>query len=195
MRSCGFYKHVILFILILNIGLLSSCYEKKETEKNNYTEFRDEMKNKNSNIYEFLPALDSEDSIDDMYLYYSDKDFLDSFYVVYLNCLYLKERYLLEYQRVLKLSDENDVVVNSEYFNCESILMDAQIDTQLSSITYLRYKYVLFNEDENRVVYVMAFEKGENLQTANIPMEYVPKEDRELIRKTGDRKTGDGSLY
>ena len=38
------------------------------------------------------------------------------------------------------------------------------------------FSYVLFDEDENRIVYVLIFEKGEEINIETIPKAYLPKE-------------------
>lgn len=177
-----FYRITTLFILVLSISLLSSCYETQVTKRNEYTEIRSKMQIKDSSIYEFLPEIVNNDDVKDMYFYYSDKDFLDTMYAIYLNCVFSKEKYATEQQRLTELYNEADVIADPGIFDCKSIIIEMQTEANNSTLTYLRYTYVLFYENESRIVYVKVFEKGDHFEWKNIPSEYMP------------RKTGDGSL-
>lgn len=166
-----YQKKWILFWIILNSMLLTSCYEVNTDQKTDYTEFRNEMQKKNDFIYQVLPILNDESVVEDVYLYYSDRDLLDSFYTVYLNCIFSEEKYTLEYERLQSLSGEEGNILSFEY---ESIVFYYYME--FGSVDMVDFSYVLFDEDENRIVYVLIFEKGEEINIETIPKAYLPKE-------------------
>lgn len=180
---------ICLAIFLLIVVLFRSCYHQETENTQDYYAFRQEMQDKSKTIYDMLPALNDEDCIEDMYLFYSDWDFIDSFYTVYLNCQYSEQEYKNEEMRIAALfSDEQVLVKNSDLFDYPSLMHRDYFDFDLNGmIGMMTYEYVLFDESEFRVVYVTLFDKELNGKSTNIPEEYLPKELNELRRSAANR--------
>ena len=154
--------------------MLTSCYHYKSDVSSDYGEFRIDMKSKAKGIYDFLPDLENEDVIKDVFMYYSDADLIDSFYTVYLNCQYSEEEYNKEKERLEKVLKGANVDSNS--FELPSIVADEYMNGEYPyNSVYMRYSYALFDEDEFRIIYVEFFDKELNGYSTNIPEEYLPK--------------------
>lgn len=177
----------LVFVLLILVLSISSCIDIDTDNKNNYEEFLNVMSSRSEYIYDIIPKLD-ENAIDDLYLFYSDKDLLDSFYSIYINCCYSDEDYESELLRISSLSDKYDFdTEKSNEFDLDAKILDYNIDIsvykspiRLIQNSYILFShilcsYILFDDNSNRVVYVMIFEKDLDGKSLNIPEIYLPK--------------------
>jgi len=173
------YKKKICSIMVclIIILLFTSCYHFESEHVNEYDEFYQNMQEKNDYIYGFLPLLEDNECIDDMYLFYSDRDLLDSYYTIYLNCKYSEKEYRNEEKRITELFVDEDLLVkNSDSFDYESLMYSNLFVRDSSGIGIMDYQYVLFSESDFRIVYITFFDKELNGKSINIPEKYLPKE-------------------
>lgn len=185
---------VPLFLII--IFMFNSCYHFETSLESQYDTYYQKLQEASPLVAEFLPESISEDCIEDMYIFYSDRDLLDSYHTVYLNCKYTEEEYLNEKNRISELYvDEDLLVVNSEQFTYESLMYGdtlsyekIQVGDLYNSIRamLMDFEYVLFDENEFRVVYVSFFDKELYGKSTNIPEEYLPKDLVDLRREGND---------
>lgn len=170
------YKKILMCISLLFLSLLmTSCYSIETKECDSYSVFWNKMQKERTSISTMMPELTNSDYIQEVYLYYTDIDPLETCYVVYLNCLYSDEQYAEEYKRLKDLTDEYSVI-NSPSFTLSSIELDNYLMISPKGDIYIRYCYFLLDNDKKQVVYVMAFESGKKLHIENIPTEFLPKE-------------------
>ncbi len=178
-------KKVSIFVTFLCIcGLFTSCVYVNTTDGSEYTSLLADMKNTSKSVYSFFPEV-ADDCIDDLFLYYSDYDILDSVYSIYVNCEFTKEQYNAEKERVRELMSqwENLLEEDTDSFAFPSLSLERMLEFNNSQAGVVRYKYVLFNEIENRIVYVMIFEKELYGKSCHIPDDYLPKELVALRRR------------
>ena len=171
-------KKCILTVICLSIViLLASCAQYEVEQQDEYKEFYQKMEKKKNRMFEFFPSPENQDCIEDMYLFYSERDLIDTYYTCYLNCKYDEEEYCREEKRITELfTDENLLIKNSESFEYESLSYSEQLDHDILGVSYLRYEYVLFIESEYRIVYITFFDKELYGKSVNIPEQYLPKE-------------------
>ena len=181
-------KIILLFItLSILICFLTSCYQLESKNIAEYQSFYAEMDKRESFIYELFPNLKEQNSIKGMYIYYDDKDLIDSCYAVYLDCEYTEEMYNTEIARLSELSDYEDLVIkNSNSFNYNSfVYTDILYSNSYVDSGTARYDYALFDKSRFKIVYVSIFEDELNGKSSNIPEEYLPIE---LIEARGDKR-------
>ena len=173
MKKSGF-----LVLVICMAVLLTGCYHIETTDVQKYSEFYQQMNEQGHSIGRNIPKPTDTLNIEEMYLYYSDWDLVDSMYTVYVNCTYTAEEYEqakdAAYATAIKWeAPKND----SSSFDCESIVGD-----QLNEISRggtNQYCYILFDDADRRIVYVDLFEDALKRTSKNIPQEYLPKELRD----------------
>ena len=170
-------KWALVLICLSFVLLFVSCphYEVDQVEE--YKEFYQKMSKSTSPIFDVFPSPENEQCIEDMYLFYSERDLLDTYYTGYLKCKYDSEEYYREEKRIKDLyTDEVLLDKNSDSFEYESLIYDDILSRDDDGVSYLRYEYVLFIESEYRIVYVTFFDKELNGKSVNIPEKYLPKE-------------------
>lgn len=169
-----------LFFIIVCLGfvlLFVTGYHFESTQTVEYNAFHQDMQEKNEYIYKLLPVLKDDKYIEDMYLFYSDRDLIDSYYTVYLNCRYSEKEYRTEKTRISELFESDGYLIkNSSLFNYESLMGTHRFFHDSSDVDLMNYEYVLFSESDYRIVYVTFFDKELNGKSINIPKMYLPKE-------------------
>lgn len=175
---------VLTFCLIIAV-FLTSCYHFESNQTTEYQEFYQKLKENKKQIYNFFPIINDKESIQEVYLFYNDRDLIDTYYTIYLNCNFSKDDYQKEKDRIAKLFEDKDLLVeNSDSFEYESLMYDSTLyPSKYGDIDLMSYEYALFLEDEQRIVYVAFFDKELNGKSINIPKEYLPKELLELRDK------------
>lgn len=171
-------KKFLCVILSIVLGFtLPGCYFQDADNSEEYSSFLQEIEEKNDTIYSILPKNDKIDFVQDVYLYYSDFDMIDSLYSIYVNCIYEQDTYVEETQRVLEVTNQWEFVKeNVDSFDYNSIVINQYLDFDDSQIGMMDYSYVLFDDNDYRIVYVFILEKELNGMSMNIPNEYLPKE-------------------
>lgn len=169
-------KCALALICLSCVFLFVSCphYEADQVEE--YKEFYQKIEKK-SPIFDAFPSPENEQCIEDMYLFYSERDLFDTYYTGYVNCKYDSEEYYREEKRITELfTDEDLLVKNSDSFEYESLVYGERLARDSDGVSCLNYEYVLFIESEYRIVYITFFDKELNGKSVNIPEEYLPKE-------------------
>lgn len=169
----------ILLVLALLCIFLSGCYEIDSNEKTDYPQFYEKMRTVMPTTYAMLPAPECIESIDDIYLYYSDYDLLDSYYTIYLECSFVPETYSTEKQRIIDEAKQYDFAVyNADVFSYDSVYIDQSIEHDSDGLLAIQISYVLFDSENSRIIYVDTFEEGRKYEwnTAHIPDKYLPKD-------------------
>ncbi|MBR2724767.1 MAG: hypothetical protein IKB72_04955 [Ruminococcus sp.] len=175
-------KRILSIILILAVTLcFSACYKIDSNSKSDYSAFYDKMGSILPETQSMFPHPEVMESIDDIYLYYSDYDLLDSFYTIYLECSFTSESFETEKQRVH--NECGPALLNSDSFSYESEYIEQFIEQDSDSFTNIQLSYVLFDKENNKIIYVATFEKAyeSKLKTSNIPSKYLPKELNKLL--------------
>ncbi len=67
---------------------MTSCYSLETVDSNEYISFLNKIKSSHPTNYGALPKLEDIGCIEEMYLYYTDKEIIDTMYTIYLNCVY-----------------------------------------------------------------------------------------------------------
>ncbi len=180
-------KKLMIFPLCVMILLcMTSCYHFESNEKSDYNTFKEDLYKVNDYIYSYLPTIENDDVIDEVYLFYSDWDLLDSFYTTYVNCVYSEEEYQKEKDRLTELfADDQYLSDEALTLNYPSLMHENSIDTSHGFLgdevlDMMKLNYVLFDEENFRIVYITIFDKELNSKSVNIPEEYLPKELVEL---------------
>ena len=173
------YVRRMLFCIAILLSVtcaFTACYYCETTEPEEYVAFYNQMKNANTQLDVFLPPLENDDPIDDMYLFYNGRDLIDTYHTVYLNCHYTEEVYHQEKERMVQFcNDENLLIKDSNSFDMPSLMYGEGFFGDTTSMI-LDYTYVLFDEAELRIIYITFFDKEINGEYTNIPEEYLPKE-------------------
>ena len=167
-------KKIIWFAvsMCVFIFLFNGCYNIETSNAKRYHSFYNKMERKHPGIYERLPDPQGV-QLEEVYLYHWDLDLIDTSYMIYLNCVYdNEEEYTTEKKRQYKLGEEwEHTQYNSASFDYESIVREQTI------YEYERhFDYVLFDDDEQRIVYVYMFDFDRKFE--NIPQKYLPDELR-----------------
>ena len=167
----------IIAIILSMVFLLTGCYKLESENLAEYSEFRNKMQKTETYIYNFLPDNKTVSTFDDLYLFYNSRDLIDNYHTIYLNCTFSKENFQLEKERISALfSDLEYRIENSESFDCESLMYENTLIYDSTESGLFEYEYVLFFEDELKIVYVTFFDKKIHGNSTNIPQEYLPKE-------------------
>ena len=178
-------RKIVFFMLVLTLILcISSCYYyESDTDYETFI-----TKNAGKAACQFLPDIKYSDNIIDMYLFYSDRDLIDTYHTFYVKCKYSESQYNDEKERIKALfTDEDFLEVNSDSFYFESMLYGNVFDWEKSEIMekifdseelygIMEYEYVLFDRENLQIIYVSFFDKELNGKSTNIPKEYLPKE-------------------
>ncbi len=176
-------KKFIFSITALFLALsLCACYEIDSTDSSDYAAFY-EKSSELSLQCDFLPLPTNIESFDDILLYYSDYDLIDSYHTIYLNCNFTDKNYEIEKQRALDYGKNYDFTIyDSDSFNLNSIYINT-LDCNQTELHHIYISYILFDDASNKIIYVMIFEEGNSTQdssvfskSSNIPNEYLPKE-------------------
>lgn len=166
----------IIFSIIFSCAL-SSCYYQNTDIIKEYSSFLRKIDEKDKSMYSLLPKNDKMDYIQDIYLYYSDFDMMDSMYAIYVNCLFEQNMYIKETQRILEITEQWDFVEeNVDSFDYDSVVIDQVFYFDNLNMGLMNYSYVLFDDNNSRIVYVFIFEKQLDGMSMNIPSDYLPKE-------------------
>ena len=161
-------RYILLMLLLCVVALiLNGCYYIETTNVKRYAAFYAEMEEADPIMHTWLP--DPEDlQIEDMYLFRSDYDLLDTFYTVYVNCVFDDVSYQTEKDRQYSLARYDEFATyNLLAFDYESIAYNVSLDKSKKHIDY-----ILFDDAENRIVYVFAFFMDDRYE--NIPAKYLP---------------------
>lgn len=178
-------KKVLLSVTAFFLALsLCACYEIDSTNADDYAAFY-----KNSSDIalqsDLLPLPENIESFDDIMLYYSDYNLIDSYHIIYLNCNFSDENFEIEKQRALDYGKTYDgTIYNSESFSYDSVSINTLLPTDFDfeRLKHIYVSYALFDKENNKIIYVMIFEEGSNVfgKSSAIPDEYLPKELVEL---------------
>ena len=132
-----------------------------------------------------LPVPDSYSRIDDIYLYYSDNHLLDSYYTIYLECVFAPEKFEAEKQRVIDDAKQyHFTLYNSDSFSFESVYINQVLEHNSDEFIAIQISYALFDDENNKIIYVDSFEEGPKSEwkTAYIPDKYLPSDLISLIK-------------
>ena len=180
-------KKLICILLILSFLciLLTGCYRIDSKSQTDYPDFYKKMSTVMPTAYAMLPAPDSMESIDDIYLYYSDYDLIDSYYTIYLECSFTSDQYEIEKQRVTDNASQYDFTLyNSESFSYDSVYINQCIEHDSSGFLVIQISYTLFDNKNCKIIYVATFEEGTKSEwkTSYIPDKYLPGNLVDLIK-------------
>ena len=176
-----FYRPLLLVLAIAIATMFFGCYYVESREFEDYNSFLTDMELKAKDIHSFLPKLENDKFVDDMYFRFTEYDIFDSTYIVYLKCTYDAETFNKELQR---LKSEYPLAENSDSFDYNAIAIEGENDvyhfnsesTDNENI-YAKYTYALYDESTAQIVYITIRTKGENkMLIDNIPSQYLPKE-------------------
>ncbi|MDD5923735.1 MAG: hypothetical protein PUC88_02970 [Clostridia bacterium] len=154
-------KRFINFLLVLSIlcVFLTGCYQIDSKSKTDYSDFYKKMRTVMPTTYAMLPLPGSMESIDDIYLYYSDYDLIDSYYTIYLECSFSDEKYETEKQRVIDDAKQYDFTLyNSETFSYDSVYVSQGIVQDSDGFLAIQISYTLFDDENSKIIYVDTFE-------------------------------------
>ena len=168
-----------LLVLLLLCVSLTGCYKIDSKSKTDYPTFYEKMSTVMPTTYSSLPAPQDIESIDDIYLFYSDYDLIDSYYTIYLECSFSDKKYEIEKQRVIDDAKQYDFTLyNSESFSYDSVYVNQCIEHNSDKYIAVQVSYALFDDNNSKIIYVDTFEEGTKNEwnTAYIPDKYLPKE-------------------
>lgn len=188
-KRCFMKKPLLSLFTICIILLFCGCYKIDSTSSQDYANFY----KKSDEIAlqcDFLPLPENVKDFEDVLLYYSDYDLLDSYHTIYLNCNFTDENFQTEKQRALNYGENYDFTVyNSDSFALDSIYINT-LDCEQKELHHIYISYVLFDDKNNKIIYVMIFEEGDKNRSGGvfnkssaIPDEYLPKELLEYKNK------------
>lgn len=125
-----------------------------------------------------LPVPDSYSRIDDIYLYYSDYHLLDSYYTIYLECVFAPEKFEAEKQCVIDDAKQFFTLYNCDAFFYDSVYVSQGINHREDGFLAIHISYVLFDAQNHKIIYVDTFEEGIDVawKTAYIPDKYLPSD-------------------
>lgn len=173
-------KRAVAVMVLLMITLsLSGCYQIESRDQNDYAAFYQKMETVLPATYSMLPPPDAMESIDDIYLYYSDYDLLDSYYTIYLECSFAPEAYETEKQRVLEDAEQYlYACYNDNSFHYDSVYINQVVEREEDGFLAIMVCYTLFDEENGKIIYVDTFEEGRksDWRTTYIPEQYLPAE-------------------
>lgn len=178
-------KFKFLNLLIIPF-ILTGCYYIESTNSNDYVMFYRKLEEIMPMTYSMLPALENIKNIDDIILYYSDYDLIDSYYTIYLECTFEQEQFKEEKQRLNDFVKESEVaeiaIYDSNEFNYSSIYINQDIHSDTDDFAVIYVSYVLFDDINNKIIYVDIFEEGgiANGRSISIPEKYLPRKLLEL---------------
>lgn len=174
-----------LLVLSLLCTSLTGCYKIDSKSKTDYPTFYEKMSTVMPTTYSSLPDPQDIESIDDIFLFYSDYDLIDSYYTIYLECDFSSEKYELEKQRVIDNAKQYDFTLyNSDLFSYDSVYIDQYIEYDSYGFIAIQVSYALFDDENNKIIYVDTFEEGtkKECKTSYIPEKYLPSDLIDLIK-------------
>ena len=174
----------MVLICVFCVGL-SGCAHIDTDKIEDYGSFLQTMKDMNSGEYPYLPSAEYLDCMEEVVLYYSDYDLLDSFYTIYVNCVYTPEDYKKEEQRLLELSENGSLSYDADSFCHEAIVLSKTFESD-EELSVMVYDYFLFDQDASRIVYVSLFDKELRRRHYNIPSEFLPSELVSFMEQKAD---------
>ena len=172
MKKVSWKKLIWVVVLVcVFIVLFKDCYNIETSNVKRYKSFYNKMEKEIPYVHEVLPN-PQDLQLEEVYLYHWDMDLLDTTYVVYLNCIYDDHKeYEAEKMRQRKLGRQWPATkFDSASFDYESV-----VSGEPSGVD-IYYDYVLFIDDECRIVHVHMFDMKDKHK--NIPYKYLPKELR-----------------
>lgn len=180
-------KRFIRSLLILSVFCISltGCYQINSKSHADYPDFYEKMSTVMPATYSMLPNPEDVKSIDDMYLYYSDYDLLDSYHTIYLECSFSSEKYETEKQRIIDDAKQyHFTLYNSDSFSFESVYINQVLEHNSDEFIAIQISYALFDDENNKIIYVDSFEEGTKSvwKTAYIPDKYLPSDLISLIK-------------
>ena len=180
-------RKFISFLLVLSLLCISltGCYQIDSNSTTDYPNFYKKMSTIMPTTYSSLPSPESIESIDDIYLYYSDYDLIDSYYTIYLECGFSSEKYELEKQRVIDNAKQYDFTLyDSDLFSYDSVYINQYIEYDSYGFIAIQVSYALFDDENNKIIYVDTFEEGtkKECKTSYIPEKYLPSDLIDLIK-------------
>ena len=179
-------KKLICVLLVLSFCIsLTGCYYIDTKKEADYPDFYNKMSSIMPTAYSMLPNPEDIESINDIYLYYSDYDLIDSYYTIYLECSFSSEKYETEKQRVIDDAKQYDFTLyDSDLFSYNSVYINQCIIHDSDGFIAIQVSYALFDDENNKIIYVDTFEEGTNIEwkTSYIPEKYLPSELIDLIK-------------
>ena len=171
-------KLIYALLVLLHLSItLTGCYQIDSKSKTDYPDFYKKMSTVIPDTHSMIPNPENVESIDDIYLYYSDYDFIDSYYTIYLECSFSAKNYEKEKQRVIDDAKQYDFTLyNSDSFSYDSVYINQYIEHNSDEFITIQISYALFDNEEYKIIYVDTFEEGikSELKTLNIPKKYLP---------------------
>lgn len=132
---------VLYLVLLLLCISLTGCYQIDSKSKTDYSDFYEKMSTVMPTTHAALPSPNCIESIDDIYLYYSDYDLIDSYYTIYLECSFSSEKYETEKQRVIDNAKQYDFTLyNSDSFSYDSVYINQCIQWDLEEFFHKIFK-------------------------------------------------------
>ena len=172
-------KFLSVLIALLLMLSLCGCYEIDSTNQDDYAAFY-EKSDEIALVSDLLPLPENIESFDDILLYYSDYDLIDSYHTIYLNCNFSDENFETEKQRAIDYGNElsDFSFFNSDSFSYDSVLIYEPTTLINDELHHIYTSYALFDDENNKIIYVMIFEEGTGVlgKSSTIPDEYLPKE-------------------
>ena len=174
----------LLMLLVFCISL-TSCYQIDSKSTTDYSGFYKKMSTVMPTAHSSLPNPEDIESIDDVYLFYSDYDLIDSYYTIYLECSFSSEKYETEKQRVIDDAKQYDFALyNSDLFSYDSVYINQCIEHDSNGFIAIQISYALFDDENSKIIYVDTFEEGTKSEwnTSYIPEKYLPSDLIDLIK-------------
>ncbi len=175
----------ILLVLLLLCVSLTGCYQIDSKNETDYQTFYEKMSTEMPTTYASLPDPQDIESINDIYLFYSDYDLIDSYYTIYLECDFSSEKYEVEKQRVIDDAKQYDFTLyNSDLFSYDSVYINQSIYHDSDGFVSIQVSYALFDDESNKIIYVDTFEEGTKTEwkTSYIPEKYLPSDLIDLLK-------------
>lgn len=151
-------KHIKVIILCICFFVLSGCNMQDEYRTQDIAEYRNfsgHLEMEESDLFSgvlIFPETISEQMEDVIYVYECGSLVLDNNYFIYLECVFDKEEFEKEAERIKKLS----VTYNGETKNIipEENAFEYPAYVSVYDEELLHMEYVLLNESEGKMVYV-----------------------------------------
>ena len=175
----------VLLVLLLLCTSLTGCYQIESKSTTDYPAFYEKMSTVMPTTYSSLPNPEDIETIDDIYLFYSDYDLIDSYYTIYLECSFSSEKYETEKQRVINNAKQYDFTLyNSNFFSYNSVYINQYIEHDSDGSVAVQVSYSLFDDENDKIIFVDTFEEGikSEWKTSYIPEKYLPSNLIDLIK-------------
>ena len=178
-------RFTVLLVLLLLCTSLTGCYQIDSKSTTDYLAFYEKMSTIMPTSYASLPNPEDIETIDDIYLFYSDYDLIDSYYTIYLECSFSSEKYETEKQRVIdNVKQYDSTLYNSELFSYDSVYINQCIEHNSDGFIAIQVSYALFDDENDKIIYVDTFEEGTKSEwkTSYVPEKYLPSDLIDLIK-------------